>query len=204
MGAVGALEWACALCGRHIQNERVQQRICISFCVKLQHSSVETIRMIQKATAVGNWWLAASAWQRACSYIMSPAECFGETSNHPGDSAPLQPRLGTLQLLDFPKTKITFEREEISMRFGKIWWGSWWGLGELCEGPRCLLWKGLRCHCPMYSVSCIFNKCLYFPYYMAGHLLDLIYPEVKLLYHMVVLFLIFQGTTILFSNAWKL
>ena len=39
---------------------------------------------------------------------------FGETSNHPGDSAPQQPRSGTLQLLAFPKTKITFEREDIS------------------------------------------------------------------------------------------
>ena len=34
---------------------------------------------------------------------------FGKTSNHPGDSDPLQPKLGTLQLLAFPKTKITFE-----------------------------------------------------------------------------------------------
>ena len=45
---------------------------------------------------------------------MSRAEFFGETSNHPGDSAPLQPRFGALGLLAFPKTKITFEREEIS------------------------------------------------------------------------------------------
>ena len=39
---------------------------------------------------------------------------FCETSKHPGDSAPLQPRVGTLRLLAFPQTKITFEREEIS------------------------------------------------------------------------------------------
>ena len=45
---------------------------------------------------------------------MSHAEFFCETSNHPGDSAPLQPRFSTLQCLAFPKTKITFEREEIS------------------------------------------------------------------------------------------
>ena len=50
-----------------------------------------------------------------------------------------------------------------SMRFRKIWWGSWWRLGELCEVPRCLRWRELRRHCPMYNVSYIFfNKCLYF------------------------------------------
>ena len=30
---------------------------------------------------------------------------FGETSNHPGDSAPLQSRSGTLPLLTFPNLK---------------------------------------------------------------------------------------------------
>ena len=108
MGTVDALEWACVLCGCRSQND------CITFCVKLEHSSVETIWMIQKAAAMGNWWLAASLCPCTCSCIKSPVEFFGETSNHPGDSAPLQPRFGTLQLLAFPKTKITFEREEIS------------------------------------------------------------------------------------------
>ena len=88
--------------------------------MKLEHSSEETSWMIQKAAAMGNWWLAALSWQHAHSCIMSEAECFGETSNHPGDSAPLQPRFGTLWLLAFPKTKITFERKEISDH----WWDS--------------------------------------------------------------------------------
>ena len=38
----------------------------------------------------------------------------GKTSNHPGDSAPLQPWFGALRLLAFPKTQITFEKEEIT------------------------------------------------------------------------------------------
>ena len=38
-----------------------------------------------------------------------------------------------------------------------MWGDSWWRLGEVCEVPRsCLLWRGLRCHGHMYSVSCIF------------------------------------------------
>ena len=35
--------------------ERVEQRVCIKFCVKLEHSSVETIQVIQKAAALGSW-----------------------------------------------------------------------------------------------------------------------------------------------------
>ena len=103
--------------------ERIEQWICINFCIKLEHSSMDSsVWMIQKASAVGNWWLAASSQQCACSCITFCAEVFCETSNHPGDSAPLQPRCGTLQLLAFTKTKITFEREEIS--------DGWWDSGK--------------------------------------------------------------------------
>jgi hypothetical protein len=38
---------------------------------------------------------------------------FGKASHHPGLSAPLQPRFGSLRLLDFPKAKIAFENKEI-------------------------------------------------------------------------------------------
>ena len=67
---------------------------------------METIRTIQKATGMGK--------------IMLCAEFFGKTLNHPGNSDPLQPRFGTLQLLAFPKTKITSDREETADH----WWDS--------------------------------------------------------------------------------
>ena len=35
--------------------EQVQQHICIRFCMKLEHSSVDTIQMTQKAAATGSW-----------------------------------------------------------------------------------------------------------------------------------------------------
>ena len=147
--------------------ERAEQWICIKFCMKLEHSSAETIQMIQKATAMGNWWLAASSQQCACLCIKFHAEFFGETSNHPGDSAPLQPRFGSLWLLAFPKTKITFEREEISDH----WWdsgnydratdGNW----ENCVRSQGAYFEGdwgVIVPCTMFLVSCVFfNKCLY-------------------------------------------
>ena len=100
--------------------EWVEKKICIKLCIKLEHSSVETIWMIQKAEAMGNWWLAASSGQCAHSCITSHAEFFDKTSNHAGDSAPLQPRFGTLWLLAFPQTDVTLERKEISDH----WWDS--------------------------------------------------------------------------------
>ena len=75
---------------------------------------METIQMIQKAAAMGNWWSAISSRQCAHSCITSCAEFFGETSNHPGDSVSLWPTFGALRRQALPKTKITFEREEIS------------------------------------------------------------------------------------------
>jgi len=56
---------------------------------------------------------SASSRRCACPFYSSRAGFFGKTSHHPGLSAPLQPRFGPLRLLGFPKTKITFEREEI-------------------------------------------------------------------------------------------
>ena len=94
--------------------KRVDQWICIKLCIMLEHSSAETIRMVQKPAGMGNWWLAASSRQCTCSCITFHAEFFGKTPNHPGDSAHLHPRFGALRLLAFPQTKITFEREEIS------------------------------------------------------------------------------------------
>ena len=51
----------------------------------------------------------------APAHSTAPVQAFfGKTSHHPILSAPLQPRFGSLRLLAFPKTKIAFEREEIS------------------------------------------------------------------------------------------
>ena len=47
--------------------EKVGQWIFMQCCIKLEHSSALTIWMIQKAVAVGNWWLAASSKQCARS-----------------------------------------------------------------------------------------------------------------------------------------
>ena len=158
--------------------EWVEKWIPIKFCLKFGHSSMETIWMIQKAAAMGSWWLAASSRQHVHSCITSHAEFFGKTSNHPGDSALWQPRFDALRFLAFLKTKIAFEREEIS----DCWWdsgkyakavdGNWENSvrsqGAYFEGD----W-GIIVLCTVFLVSCIFfNKWLCLSYYMAGCLLD--------------------------------
>ena len=159
-------------------SEWVEQWICIEFCINLEHSPIETIRMVQKPAAMGNTWLAASSQQCTHSCITSHAKFFGKTSNHPGDSASLQPRFGTLWLQLFSKTKITFEREEISDHpwdSGKYDWlahSDWENCvrsqGAYFEGDRCIIVL-----CTMVLVSRIFfNKCLYFSYDMDGYFLD--------------------------------
>ena len=148
------------------------QWFCIKLSVKLEHFSMETIQMIQKAAATGNWWLAALSWPPAPSCITSHAEFFGETSTHPGDSAPLQPRFGALQLLAFPRTKITFEREEISDR--QAWDSGKYDRATDSDWENCVRSQGAYFEgdwgiivlCTVFLVSCIFfSKCLYFSYY---------------------------------------
>ena len=155
--------------------QRVEQQICIEFCVKLEHPPEETILKIEKATTMGNWWLAASSWQCTRSCILSHADSFGEISNHLGDSSSIQPRFGTLWLLAFPKTRITFEKEEIS----DCWWdqenvtGQLRAIGRTVLGPKVPTLKGIEASLPYVQCSCIFfSKCLYFSYYMAGYFLD--------------------------------
>jgi len=50
---------------------------------------------------------------RQCAYpfYSSRASFFGKASHYPGLAALLQPRFGSLRLLDFPKTKIAVERD---------------------------------------------------------------------------------------------
>ena len=143
--------------------EWVEQWICIRFYIKLEHFSMETIWVIQKAAALGNWWLAASSQQRAHSCVTSHAEFFGETSNHPSDSIPLQPRFGTMWLLPFPQTNISLERDDISDhqwhsgKYNGAGDGNWKNCvksqGAYLEGD----W-GIIVLCTIFLVSCIFFK----------------------------------------------
>ena len=153
--------------------EWVEQQICIRFCIKLEQYSLESIQIMQKATAMGNWWLVASSWWHAHSCITSRAEFFDKISNHPGELIPLEPRFDTQHLLAFPNTKITFERKNIS---GHLW-DSWKYNGAADSNwENCVRSQGDFSEGDWVSYI-FFSKCLYFSYDMAGYLLDRLYTH---------------------------
>ena len=171
------IEWACVLCGHHIENEQVEQRISIKFCVKFEHSSMETIGMIQKATAMGNWWLAASSRQRTRSCIMSCTVFLWNIKSLRWLS-PLQSRFGALWLLAFPKIKITFEREENSDHqwdSGK-YKGAADGDWENCVRSRGAYFEGdwgIIVLCTMFLVSSSINVSIFHNTWMDTFWIDL-------------------------------
>ena len=119
--------------------ERVEQWICIKFRIKLEHSSVETIWMMQKAAAMGNWWLAASSRQCAHSCITSHVEVYGETSNHPGDLD-----LAPCDLWLFPKLKSPLKEKRLQT-ISDIQENMTWQLmetGRTVWGPKVPTLKG--------------------------------------------------------------
>ena len=165
---------ALTQCGHHIQNDWANTATNLHQILReVEQSSAETVRMTQKATTRG-----AGDWQLHHNNTPAHASRLVQTflvKHHITQviQSLYSPYLGPVTS-SFSQNYIHLWRERDFrplMRFRKICQGSWWWLGELCEVPRCLLWRGLRHHYPMYSVSCIcifFNKCLYFSYYMAG------------------------------------
>ena len=130
-----------------------QQQISIKFCVKLEHSSAGTIWMIQKPK-IGSFLTIMYS-------LIQPISCsFSQNIRWVGDSSPLQPRFGNLRLLAFPKTRITFEGEEISDRSwdsGK-YDGQLMVIGRSMWGPKVPTLKGTEAslsyvQCFLYLVS---------------------------------------------------
>ena len=153
--------------------EQIEQQIWTKFCVKLEHSSMETIQMIQKATAMGNWWLAASSQQCSCSCITSCAEFFGKTSNHPGSSVLLQPIFCALWLLLFPKLKSPLKGKRFHTvdEIKENTMGQLMATGRTVWGPKVPTLKGTEVSLSyVESFLCIVSPSISvsFSYHMAG------------------------------------
>ena len=175
---VGAIEWACALCGHHIQNDWVSRAMNLhQICVKLEYSSAETIWMIQRAAAMGNRWLAASLQQDTCSCITSCAEFLVKYQIIQVTQPPCSPDLVPCNLWLFPKLKSPLKGKrfqttnEIQEKNDGAADGDWENRvrsqGAYFEGD----W-GIIVLYAIFLVSCIFfNVC--FSYYMVVYFLDI-------------------------------
>ena len=95
---------------------------------------------------------------RNFNMTVCPLSCrvFCKTSNHAGDSDPYSPHLVLCDFRLFPKLKspLKGKRFQTVDEIQENTTGQLRRLGKPCEVPRCLLWRGLRCHCSMYNVSC--------------------------------------------------
>ena len=108
-------EWACVLCSCCIQNDWASRAMNLH---QILHSAW-TFLCGNCLDDLGGWnygQLMIGSFITTMHLLIHHTYCrvFAETSNHPGDSDPLQPRFGAPWLLFFPQTKITFERQKIS------------------------------------------------------------------------------------------
>ena len=90
--------------------EQVEQQIYIKFFIRLKHSFLETIWMIHKAAAKGNWWFTDSFMKMGL--LLHSVLCRGFLQNIKSFRwlSPTTAQIWHLQLLDFPQTKIIFEK----------------------------------------------------------------------------------------------
>ena len=161
--------------------EWIEEWICIKVCMKLEHYSVETIQIIQKAFRDD----AMSAVQIKVRHKRFKDGWESVDVSHLLEGLQQADHLRMLSVYKLQSAKTwdwRCKNWKLIWGFSKLlcprfwhWileWNVLWQnlihgfcyqdrrntavlqvLGELCEVPRCLLWRELRHHCPVYSVS---------------------------------------------------
>ena len=159
--------------------EQVEQWICITFSMKLEHSSMWElfgwIRRLQLWTP-GDWQLHQGNVPAHASRLMQTFLVKHQILQV--TKPPYSPDLAPCNFWLFPKLKSLLKRKRFQtideiqedtrvqlMAIGRTEWGV---EGAYFEGD----W-GIIVLCTIFLVSCIlFNKCLEFLYYIAGYFLD--------------------------------
>ena len=145
--------------------EWVEQWIHIKFCIKVEHSSAETIHMIQKATAMGNWWLAASSQQCTHSFIMSHAEFFVKHQITQVTQLPYRPAWAPCDFWLFPKLKSPWKgkRFQTVNEIQEKMTGQLMATGGTVGGPKVPIWKEWSVIVPwtMFLVSSLRNVSIF-------------------------------------------
>ena len=155
MGAVDNTEWVCVLCGCHIQKDWARR--ATNFVLSLNIPPWKFFEWFRRPQlwATGDWQLhhdnASTHASRLLRSFLMKHQITHVT-------------LTSCDFWLFPKLKSPLEGKRFQTidEIQENMMRQLWRLGELYVVPWCLLWKGLRCHCPVCNVSCIFfNKCVY-------------------------------------------
>ena len=130
---------------------------------------METVGVTLKAAAMGNRWLTGASRKRDPSCNMP---CRVVSLN----IWTLQPWLGTLQLMDFPKTEIFWNgRDFRPSKNEENMTGQIIAIGRTVWGPKVPPLQGIETSLSYVQclVSCVFfHKCLNFSHSMNGYTLD--------------------------------
>ena len=167
MGVVDSVQWACALCGPCIQNDRVSRAMNL---YQILHKAWIFLcrNYLGDSEGYNYGQLVIGSFITTTCPLMHHVLCsFLVKHQITQVTQPLQPRFAALRLLAFPKTKIIFEKEEISDHCwdsGK-YKGAADGYWENCVRSQGAYFErdwGIIVLCTMFLVSYIFNKYLYF------------------------------------------
>ena len=166
VGVVDIFEWAHVLCGHRIQNDwasramNLHQILCEAWTFLCGNYSDNSEGHSYGQLMIGKFITTMLPLMHHVSYRV-----LGETSSPTWLNTQYSPDLVPCDFWPFLKLKSPMKgkRCKTISEIQENTMGQLMVTGrELCEVPRCLLWRGLRCHCPVYNVSCIFfNNCLY-------------------------------------------
>ena len=133
-----------------------EKKICIKLCIKLEHFSEETIQMIPKSTAMGNWWLAASSQQYACPCIMSLQSFLAKHQITQVTPAPYSQDLVPCDFWLFPKLKSPLKGKifQITHKIQENTMGSLMAIRTTVWGPKVPTLK--RTEASLSFVQCVF------------------------------------------------
>ena len=135
------------------------------------------IWMIQKAEAMGNWWLAASLGQCTCSCIMSCAELLVKHRITQVIQPPYSPNLVPCSFWLFPKLKSPLKGKQFQTvdKIQEDRMGQLKAIGRTVWSAKMPTLKGTKAslsyvQCFLYLVSCSIN--VSFSYCMCEYFLD--------------------------------
>ena len=161
-------EHVCCVVIAFKMTERVGQWICIKFCIKLEHCSTKTIWMIQKATAMGSCWMAASTQQCAHSCIASCAVFWWNIRSPRWLSTTYSPDLVLYDSWLFPKLKSSLKGKRFQtideIQENKV--GQRIEIGRTVWGPKVPIWTGTAAslsylQCFVYLASSYINVSIF-------------------------------------------